>query len=218
MTGRSNQIRSRAVIAMSVLAMAVLAMAGIGFATSCAPTGAAGREAGLVHIRIETDAGTILADLDSAHAPASVTNFLRYVDAGMYRDGSFYRTVRADNQPRDSVRIAVIQGGRRADREVRSFAPVALERTNATGVLHKDGTLSMARGGPDTATEAFFICVGDQPSLDFGGHRNLDGQGFAAFGRVTSGMEVVRGINAASANAQQQLQPPIRILNITRTP
>jgi peptidyl-prolyl cis-trans isomerase A (cyclophilin A) len=214
----SNQIRRLTVLALSLIAVTA----------SCAAAGAQKRgadaqkraaDAGLVHIRIETESGVILADLDSARAPGTVTNFLRYVDAGLYRDGTFYRTVRADNQPRDSVRIAVIQGGRRSDRDIRSFPPIALERTSVTGLLHRDGTLSMARGAsPNSATEAFFICIGDQPSLDFGGHRNLDGQGFAAFGRVTKGMDVVRRINVAPAGADQKLQPPIRILNITRSP
>jgi peptidyl-prolyl cis-trans isomerase A (cyclophilin A) len=170
---------------------------------------------GTVPIEIVTEAGSIRAELDSAHAPVSVANFLRYIDAGLYRDGTFYRTVRADNQPRDSVRIDVIQGGRRADRAIRSFPPIPLERTNVTGLRHRDGTLSMARSGPNSATDAFFICVGDQPSLDFGGHRNLDGQGFAAFGRVTGGMDVVRRIHAENASAQT-LEPAIRILDIRR--
>jgi peptidyl-prolyl cis-trans isomerase A (cyclophilin A) len=184
-------------------------------ATACALPHRA--QKGIVRVSIATEMGDITADLDSAHAPVSVTNFLRYVDAGLYRDGTFYRTVRADNQPRDSVKIAVIQGGRRADRAIRSFPAIPLERTSVTGLRHHDGTLSMARGGPDSATEAFFICIGDQPALDFGGHRNLDGQGFAAFGRVTSGMDVVRRINAATAN-MQNLDPPVRILNISRLP
>jgi peptidyl-prolyl cis-trans isomerase A (cyclophilin A) len=181
----------------------------------CASLRGAAADHNMVRIRITTDAGMIEAALDSASAPATVTNFLRYVDGGYYRDGTFYRTVRADNQPRDSVRIAVIQGGRRNDRSLPSFPPVKLERTNLTGLRHRDGTLSMARGGPDSATDAFFICIGDQPSLDFGGHRNLDGQGFAAFGRVTAGMAVVRRIQAAPANAQN-LTPPIRIISIER--
>jgi peptidyl-prolyl cis-trans isomerase A (cyclophilin A) len=170
----------------------------------------------MVRIRIATSQGNIDAELDSARAPVTVTNFLRYVDAGLYRGGTFYRTVRADNQPRDTVKITVIQGGRREERAIPSFAPISLERTNATGLRHRDGTLSMARSGPNTATDAFFICVGDQPSLDFGGHRNLDGQGFAAFGRVTRGMDVVRRINAAPANARQRLTPPIQIISINR--
>jgi len=93
--------------------------------------------------------------------------------------------------------------------------PIELERTSVTGLRHVDGTLSMARGGPDSATSSFFICIGDQPALDFGGHRNLDGQGFAAFGRVTRGMDVVKKIQASPAEAQR-LTPPVIITRIVR--
>jgi peptidyl-prolyl cis-trans isomerase A (cyclophilin A) len=82
---------------------------------------------------------------------------------------------------------------------------------------HKDGTISMARDGPDTATSDFFICLGDQPELDFGGKRNPDGQGFAAFGRVVNGMDVVRKIQAAPAEGQA-LKPPVKVLKATRVP
>jgi peptidyl-prolyl cis-trans isomerase A (cyclophilin A) len=85
-----------------------------------------------------------------------------------------------------------------------------LERTRDTGLKHLDGTLSMARNGPDTAQESFSICVGDQPELDFGGKRNPDGQGFAAFGRVVKGMDIVRKIHESPANGQQ-LTPSVRI-------
>ena len=88
----------------------------------------------------------------------------------------------------------------------------ALAVLRATGLRHLDGTLSMARDGPDTATGDFFICIGDQPELDFGGRRHPDGQGFAAFGRVVRGMDVVRAIQAAPADAQH-LTPPVRILS-----
>ena len=121
----------------------------------------------------------------------------------------------ADNQPNDSIRIAVVQGGRNPDSEVESFPPIPLERTSETGILHEDGTVSMARGGPDTATQSFFICIGDQPSLDFGGMRNPDGQGFAAFGRVVDGMDVVLAIHRAPYEAQQ-LTPPVRITRVYR--
>ena len=123
--------------------------------------------------------------------------------------------VRSGNQPNDSVRIAVIQGdispARRADR----YPAIALERTNLTGLEHVDGAVSMARGDPDTASSSFFICVGDQPELDFGGKRNPDGQGFAAFGVVVEGMDVVRAINRASAEGQN-LAPPIGIHSMAR--
>ena len=157
----------------------------------------------------------IEAELDSARAPRTVTNFVEYVDVGAYEPSRFHRTVRADNQPNDSVRIAVIQASVDSAHASRDATPISIERTSVTGLRHLDGTLSMARGGPDTATSSFFICIGDQPSLDFGGHRNLDGQGFAAFGRVTRGMDVVRAIQTSLAEGQR-LTPPIAITRIVR--
>jgi peptidyl-prolyl cis-trans isomerase A (cyclophilin A) len=173
------------------------------------------RGAGPIHVRIETSAGTIVVALDSARAPITVGNFLKYVDGGFYTNGSFFRTVRADNQPHDSVKIGVIQGGPDTTKNGDAFGAIPLERTTMTGLHHVDGTISMARDGPNTATSQFFICIGDQPSLDFGGHRNLDGQGFAAFGRVVSGMDVVRRIQADPADGQR-LTPPAAILRIVR--
>jgi peptidyl-prolyl cis-trans isomerase A (cyclophilin A) len=174
-----------------------------------------GAAAGIVNVVIETDRGTIHAALDSAHAPRTVANFLKYVDGGFYTGGRFHRSVTPENQPRDSVRIEVIQGGANPARESAGFPPIELERTSQTGLRHVDGALSMARGGPNTATSDFFICIGAQPSLDFGGHRNPDGQGFAAFGRVTSGMDVVRAIQNAPMDAQR-LTPPVAIRRIMR--
>jgi peptidyl-prolyl cis-trans isomerase A (cyclophilin A) len=169
-----------------------------------------------VRIRIETPLGTIEAEIDSAKAPRTAANFLAYVDRGAYTAARFHRTVRADNQPNDSVRIGVIQAGIDTATGARNVAPIELEGTNITGLRHLDGTLSMARAGPHTATSAFFICIGEQPSLDFGGRRNPDGQGFAAFGRVTRGMDIVRRIQAASADAQR-LTPPVPINRIVRS-
>lgn len=163
---------------------------------------------------IQTDLGNIEVEIDTAHAPLTAANFLRYVDLGFYRFGRFHRTVRADNQPDSKVKIAVVQAGLDSLR-VKDFPPIKLERTSVTKLLHKDGTISMARDGPDTATSDFFICVGDQPALDYGGKRNPDGQGFAAFGRVMLGMDVVRKINAAPATGQA-LEPAVRIKNIVR--
>lgn len=171
--------------------------------------------AGIVNVVIETDRGVIHAALDSARAPRTVANFLKYVDGGFYTGGRFHRSVTPANQPRDSVRIEVIQGGANPSPEAKGFPPIELERTSQTGLKHLDGTLSMARGGPNTATSDFFICIGAQPSLDFGGHRNLDGQGFAAFGQVTSGMDVVRAIQSSPVDAQR-LTPPIAIKRIAR--
>ena len=172
-------------------------------------------QTGRVPIVIETPFGTIEAELDSAKAPGTVTNFLRYIDAHAYDGGRFHRTVRLDNQPTNDVKIEVIQAGVAPDTTRPRWPAIPLERTNVTGLRHVDGALSMARGGPDSATSDFFICIGAQPELDFGGKRNADGQGFAAFGRITRGMEVVRKIQAQSAEAQR-LSPPVGIVRIRR--
>lgn len=156
-----------------------------------------------------------MAEIDSVRAPISATNFLKYVDAGAYDGGRFHRTVTPANQPNDSVKIEVIQGGANQAADRLRLPAIELERTSVTGLKHLDGTLSMARAGPNTATSDFFICIGPQPALDFGGHRNLDGQGFAAFGRVLSGMQVVKAIQQSPASAQR-LAPQVEITRITR--
>ena len=169
----------------------------------------------LVRVVIQTEAGEIEAEIDTIRAPVTAANFLKYVDAGLFNGGRFFRTVRLDNQPNDTTKIEVIQAAANIERKSEFFAAIPLERTSVTGLPHKDGTLSMARGAPDSATHSFSICINDQPSLDFGGARNKDGQGFAAFGRVVAGMDVVRKIQASAAQGQQ-LQPPIRIDRIAR--
>jgi peptidyl-prolyl cis-trans isomerase A (cyclophilin A) len=174
-------------------------------------------------VRVQTELGDIVLELDARRAPATTANFLKYVDAGHYDGGTFHRTVRLDNQPESPVKIEVIQAGVAADKAKQGFPPIALERTTVTGILHQDGVVSMARSTPDSASSGWFITINHQPSLDFGGLRNPDGQGFAAFGRVVSGMDVVRKIQAApastnmSSNAEaQRLTPPIRILKVSR--
>jgi peptidyl-prolyl cis-trans isomerase A (cyclophilin A) len=170
----------------------------------------------LVRVVIETTLGEIEVELDAARAPVTVANFLRYVDAGYYTGGVFHRTVKLkpDNQPNNTVKIEVIQAGPNPERK-ELFPAILLERTSKTGLRHTDGAISMARLEPDTAQGDFFICVGDQPELDFGGKRNPDGQGFAAFGRVVRGMDVVRKIHQSPVEAQR-LTPPVRILGIRR--
>ena len=168
-----------------------------------------------VQVRIETEAGHINVELYPSKAPVTVENFLKYVDSGVYTDGRFHRTVTMDNQPNNDVLIEVIQAGINPERREESFPPIELERTNKTGLAHVDGAISMARGGPDTARSDFFICINDQPSLDFGGDRNPDGQGFGAFGRVVRGMDVVRKIQVAP-HGEQRLTPPVQILSIQR--
>ncbi|MGE0640219.1 MAG: gamma-glutamyltransferase [Thermoanaerobaculia bacterium] len=170
-----------------------------------------------VRVRMTTELGEIDFEIDLVRAPVTAANFLRYVDAGRYDGGRFHRTVRPDTEVRKDVPIEVIQGGVAAEKSDADFPPIPLERTVATGLRHLDGTLSMARDGPDTATSDFFVCVGDQPLLDFGGVRNPDGQGFAAFGRVVRGMEVVRAIQGSPAEGQS-LAPPVAIRTVRRLP
>jgi len=164
---------------------------------------------GAPRVALETDLGTIVVELDPVHAPVTVANFLRYVDEGRYTAGGrFYRVVRDDNQPDSPVKIDVIQGG--LDFEEPSpleLPPIEHETTEATGLRHLDGTVSMARLGPGTASSEIFVCVGAQPELDFGGRRNPDGQGFAAFGRVVEGMDVVRAIHRLAQEGQRLLEP-----------
>lgn len=166
-------------------------------------------------VLIETSLGAIEVELDPVHAPLTARNFLRYVDGERYNGGRFHRTVTMQNQPDKKVRIEVIQGGVAPVFAESDFPPIPLERTNKTHLKHLNGTISMARDGADTATSDFFICIGDQPSLDFGGKRNPDGQGFAAFGHVVKGMNVALKIQKSKAEAQT-LTPPIQIVSIHR--
>jgi peptidyl-prolyl cis-trans isomerase A (cyclophilin A) len=117
------------------------------------------------------------------------------------------------NQPDNEVKIEVIQGGLGNDERGLGLPPIVHETTAQTGLRHLDGSISMARVEPGTASSEFFICVGDQPELDFGGTRNPDGQGFAVFGRVAVGMEVVRAIQEQPAEGQW-LAPEIKITEV----
>ena len=172
----------------------------------------------VVRVLVQTERGDIVLEVDAAHAPKTAANFLRYVDAGHYDGGTFHRTVKMDNQPDSPVKIEVIQAGVNPERSKEGFAPIPIERTSVTGLRHTDGVISMARGQPDSATSGWFVCINDQPSLDFGGTRNPDGQGFAAFGRVVSGMDVVRRIQRAPNTDAQRLTPPIKIVKAARMP
>jgi len=169
-------------------------------------------------VLISTQLGDIEAEIYVDKAPISATNFLEYVDSARYNDQAcFYRIVRLDNQQDKPIKIEVIQGGYGKDSliEIYQFPPIKHETTKETGILHKDGVLSMARMEPGTASSEFFICVGDQPELDYGGKRNPDGQGFAAFGKVYKGMEVVRKIQQLK-DSLQFMKNPVKIIDIKR--
>jgi peptidyl-prolyl cis-trans isomerase A (cyclophilin A) len=168
-----------------------------------------------VVVVFETELGAITIEVHVAKAPVTSANFLRYVDDGLYASGRFHRAVRPETETNKDVPIEVVQAGPRPRTD--RHPPVALERTSVTGLTHVDGAVSMARAGVDTAASDFFICIGPQPSLDYGGARNPDGQGFAVFGRVISGMDVVRKIQAAPVRPGSQiLAPPIGIVSAGR--
>ena len=166
-------------------------------------------------ILIKTEYGDITAELYADKAPVTVANFLHYITEKKVHNPTFYRVVRTDpdNQPDKDVKIQVLQGGL-TDVPDHELPTIKHETTEMTGILHKDGVLSMARDEPGTATHHFSICIGDQPALDFGGKRNPDGQGFAAFGKVTKGMDVVKKIHQQPAEGQY-LKPAIKMLAVT---
>lgn len=142
---------------------------------------------------LQTNIGNIEIKLDINNAPLSAGNFLLYTEKGLYTGASFYRVVNTKNDNGSPV-IEVIQGGIMA--ASKSLPSIKHEPTSQTGIKHLDGTISLARAAPGTGGgSAFFICVGAQPGLDFGNHRNKDGLGFAAFGRVIKGMDVVLKIH-----------------------
>ena len=163
---------------------------------------------------IKTSLGNITIELYPLKAPLTVANFLKYVDAHLYNNSSFFRSVTLNNQPNNTVKIEVIQGGN-VD-SAKELAPIPMETTQQTGLLHKNGTLSMARAAPATATSSFFICINDQPALDFGGKRNPDGQGFAAFGKVIKGMDLVKKIQQLYPDPDQYFKPRVPIISIIR--
>lgn len=193
----------------------------LGIALASGRTGAAdSREDRFCGVVIDTAQGPVGVRLELGRAPISAGDFLKYVDRGLFAGGAFYRTVRPDDDPQP-IKIGVVQGG--LTDENKFLAPIAHEPTSRTGLRHRNGTISIARGEVGTGTAgAFFICMGDQPELDFGGKRNPDGQGFAAFGHVTSGMELLREIWSMKTQAplgssgSELIASPVAILGARR--
>lgn len=167
-------------------------------------------------VRMVTELGDVVVELYPDKAPETVANFLTYVDQDRFEGATFYRTVTPGNQPGNEVKIEVVQGGlsMEGDHPAR-LPPIGHETTEETGLRHEDGVISMARNEPGTASSEFFIAVGPQPELDFGGRRNPDGQGFAAFGRVVDGMDVVREIHQRPESGQM-LDQPVAITAVER--
>mgnify|MGYP001819449414 FL=1 len=190
-------------------------------APACATAGPSG-ETGNPVVKLVTELGDITLEIYESRARQSAGSFLQYVDGDFYQNAGFYRVVSPENDNGQPI-ISVIQGGLLTD--VEPLSPVPLETTKMTGILHQDGVISLARGAPGSGSgAAFFICIGAQPSLDFGGQRNADGLGFAAFGKVIEGMDIVRKIHGQNADGPsdspytegQMLAKPVRILEAYR--
>jgi peptidyl-prolyl cis-trans isomerase A (cyclophilin A) len=169
------------------------------------------------HITIKTNFGDIEVELYPDKAPKSVAAFLSYVDSGLYKGGSFYRVLKEENQPSAAFKTELIQGGiwQTNYKKGTSLPHIPHEPTNVSGLSHINGTISLARTTPGTASSEFFICVGDQHAYDYGGRANPDGQGYAAFGKVFKGMDVVKSIHKQPEDGES-FYPPIEIINIVR--
>jgi peptidyl-prolyl cis-trans isomerase A (cyclophilin A) len=168
------------------------------------------------HIQISTNFGNVEAELYPGKAPKTVAAFLSYVDSGLYKNSSFYRVLYVESMASD-YNTGVIQGGIWQSNNAKAVAlpGVDHESPKQTGLSHTTGTLSLARLKPGSANSEFFICVGDQTGYDSSKNFNPDGLGFAAFGRVVSGMEIVRKIHSQRADGQL-FTTPIVIKNIER--
>lgn len=168
-------------------------------------------------IRIETNFGNIIVELYPEKAPKTVKAFLSYVDSGYFKNSSFYRVLKAEDQPSNAFKSDLIQGGIwRSNNKLQISLPgIPHEATKQTGILHKNGTISLARTAPGTGNTEFFIVIGDQKAYDYGGDANSDGQGFAAFGRVIEGMDVVNQIHQQPDN-ETNFTPPLLIKDIVR--
>lgn len=210
---------------MTLIAAALLATAPNAAQTPPAPTAPAAEAVAPaptaqeepVTVRLETSLGAIVIALDPVHAPVTTANFLRYVDQNRLAGTGFYRAMQVGEG-------GLIQGGTRNEPK-HTLPPIAHEPTSQTGLKHLDGTISMARYAPGSAAGDFFIAVGDLPSLDANPDAEGDNLGFAAFGRVVEGMDVVKRILAAPTSPTegegvmrgQMIAEPVKILAAMRT-
>ena len=169
------------------------------------------------HIEIQTGFGDIEVELYADQAPKTVASFLAYVDSGYFNRSTFYRVLNDENQASNAAKTELIQGGiwKTNSKKMAALKGIPHETTQQTKILHKNGVISLARLAPGSATTEFFICVGDQPGLDYGGENIADGQGYAAFGKVVKGMDIVRKIYQQNED-NQYFNPPVPIINIVR--
>lgn len=170
----------------------------------------------LVPVAIDTSVGRIVVTLDRGRAPVTTANFLRYVDAHRFDGESFYRAMHVGSG-------GLVQGGITSDAR-KMFAPIADEPSSKTGIHNSAGAISMARGAPSSATADFFILLSNMPGFDAGAPGGTDPDGYAAFGHVTEGMDVVRKIFASPVSATkgegvmkgQMLDPTVKIIKAAR--
>jgi peptidyl-prolyl cis-trans isomerase A (cyclophilin A) len=168
------------------------------------------------HVIIHTGYGDIEVELYPAKAPKTVAAFLAYIDSGIYKNSSFYRVLKAEEMPTD-FNTGIIQGGiyQSKSDKIGKIKPIPHESTLQTGLSHTNGIISFASVGAGTATTEFFICIGDQSALDAGRRGTSDGQGFAAFGKVFKGMDIVRKIQNLNSHGDR-FDEKIEITNIER--
>lgn len=166
-------------------------------------------------VEISTRQGDIIIELYPDKAPKSVAAFLSYIEKDLYNNASFYRVLNDENQPSNAAKANLIQGGLYRSKKRPELPGIPHESTKETGILHNDGVVSLARTDPGTATTEFFICIGDQPGFDAGGANNADGLGYAAFGRVVKGLDIVRKIYH-QPEYDQYFDPPVPIYNIKK--
>ena len=166
-------------------------------------------------IKIETVLGNIVVELYPNKAPKSVTAFLAYIDSGIYKKSTFYRVLKEEDQPSSATKSQLIQGGiyQTNPKFLQRQPGITLETTKETGLKHENGTISLARSTANSASTEFFICIGNQPAYDYGGSANSDKQGFAAFGKVIKGMDIVKRIHNQHSEGTS-FDPPITINNI----
>lgn len=167
------------------------------------------------HVLIETKFGDIEVEIYPDKAPQTCKAFLGYIQQGLYKNASFYRILNADNQATNASKAELIQGGiwQTNPDKLQTLKGIPHESTKRTGILHKTGTISLAREEPGSANSEFFIVVGDQPGYDSGGANNPDHLGYAAFGRVVRGMDIVL-LLYNKPESDQSFTPPVPIYNI----
>lgn len=168
-------------------------------------------------IKIKTNYGNIYVELFPDKAPITANAFLNFVDSGYFKNTSFYRVMKKEDQAMNVFKIDLIQGGlwQTDNKRQLSIPGIEHESTKKTGLLHKRGSFSLARAELGTASTEFFICLEDEPVYDYGGGASPEGEGFAVFGKVVKGLQVARKIHENPDN-NTIFKRPIKIINIVR--